>query len=417
MDRELSKSNLRKRHIRRWVSILVILAVFAGIFLLIPSFMEPTVDLGKYRLGRVSRGDIITSVSTQGKVEPVYQEVITSPVQTRVHSILHHPGDTVDTATRIIALDLTDLERRFQKVKHEVALKENQVGRKREELRERKLRLQTGLRADSLRTARLKARYQKERELLEIGGTSRETVEQARIDYRLSKLEQEKLQQEYSSFKRMNALDLSSLNLEMALKRQEMTQMRDLLDQALMKPSMPGVVTRIDVTPGESVTTGQELTRVSNLEVYRIHGKIPDKMVDRVFSGQQARVLIDDTTLVGRVSSLTPGVDHGDIDYSVKLNSSSYKGLKAKKQVEIRLVQQQLKDTLRLPNASYYQGEGRASLFVISGGELLRRQVRLGPCSYDYVLVKSGLHPGDRVVISRELYRKFPDHRRLKWKK
>jgi len=417
MDRELSKSYLRKRNIRRWISGLAILLVFGGLFLIVPSFMEPTVDMKQYRLAEVSRGDIITSVSTNGKVEPVYQEVITSPVNTKVHSILYHPGDTVDNTTSLIALDLNALKRRFQKVRHEVALKENQVERKREELNKRRLRLQSDLRADSLRTARLKARYEKERELLEIGGTSRETVEQARIDYRLSKLEQQKLQQEYASFERMIVLDLSSLNLEMAMKRQEMTEMRELLGQARIKPSMNGVITRIGVTPGEAVASGQEVARVSNLDVFRIHGKIPDKMVDRVYSGQQAQVLIDDTTLHGRVSSLTPGVEHGDIEYSVKLNSSSYPGLKAKKQVEIRLIQQQLHDTLRIPNANYYQGAGLAELFVMNGGELWRRQVRLGSCSYDYVVVKSGLQAGDQVVISRALYQEYPDHQRLKWKK
>ena len=417
MDRELSQSYLRRRNIRRWISGATILLLFAGLFLVVPSFMEPTVDLEQYRLAEVSRGDIITSVSTHGKVEPVFQEVITSPVNTKVRSILHHPGDTVDTTTRIIVLDLTALKRRFQKVKHEVALKENQAERKREELRKRRHRLQSDLRADSLKTARLKARYQKEKELLEIGGTSRETVEQTRIDFSLSKLEQQKLQEEYASFRRMIDLDLSSLDLEMAMKSQEMTEMQELLDQARIQPSMNGVITRIGVTPGESVASGQEVARISNLDVFCIQGKIPDKMVDRVYSGQQAQILIDDTTLAGRVSSLTPGVEHGDIEYSVKLNSSTYPGLKAKKQVEIRLIQQQLNDTLRLPNANYYQGEGRAELFVMHGGELLRRQVRLGSCSYDYVLVKSGLQAGDRVVISRALYQEYPDHQRLQWKK
>jgi hypothetical protein len=31
--------------------------------------------------------------------------------------------------------------------------------------------------------------------------------------------------------------------------------------------------------------------------------------------------------------------------------------------------------------------------------------------------VKDGLKEGDRVIISRALYRNYPDHKRLKWKK
>ena len=417
MDRELSKSYLRKRTVRRWITGLFLLLIFAGMLLFIPSFMEPVVELDRYRVAPVTRGEVVTSVSTSGKVEPVYQEVITTPVNARVLKILHHPGDTVDTTSSLIALDLDGLQRKYRKVRQEVALKENSVERKREELRERRLKLKSDLRADSLTTARLKAHYEKENQLLEIGGTSLQSVEQAEIDYQLSKLEQQKLQKAYASFKRMIRLDMSSLKLEMAMKRGELDEMRQLLQQAGIRPSMNGVVTRISVTPGQTVTSGQEVARISNLDMFRIRGELPDKMVDKVYSGQQAMVLIDDTILEGHVSSLTPGVEHGDINYSVKLNHASYSGLKAKKQVEIRLVQQNFSDTLRIPHAGYYQGEGRTELFVLEDGELIRREVLLGSCSFHHVVVNHGLKPGQKVVVSQSIYDKYPDHQRLKYKK
>jgi HlyD family secretion protein len=415
MDRDLAKSYLRKRTLRRWVTGLFILLVFAGMWLVIPSFMEPVVELDGYQVVPVTRGDVVTSVSTGGKVEPVYQEVITTPVHAKVLKINHHPGDTVDTTSSLIALDLDALKHKYRKVRQEVVLKENSVKRKKEELRERRLGLESDLRADSLTTARLRAHYKKEKELLGIGGTSLQSVEQAKIDYQLSKLEQQKLQKQYASFKRMIRLDMSSLKLEMAMKRQELEEMQQLLRQADIRPSMSGVVTRIAVTPGQTVTSGQEMARVSNLDVFRIRGALPDKMVDKVYTGQQAMVVVDDTTLHGRVSSLTPGVEHGDINYSVKLEHSSYPGLKAQKKVEIRLVQQNLSDTLRIPHTAYYQGEGRTELFVLENGELLRKKVVLGSCSYHHVVVKGGLEAGQKVVLSSAIYDKYPDHQRLKY--
>jgi len=416
MDRELSKSYLKKRKLRRWLTGTIIAISFAGLALIVPSFMEPAFDPDEYRLGEVTRGDIVTSLSTEGKVEPLYQEVITSPVSTRVEAINYQPGDTIDTTQSILRLDMSSLRRKYQRVKNELALKENSTARKREELRKRQRQLQAGLRADSLRTARLKAYYQNEKKLLEIGGTSRETVEKARIEYQLNKLEQQKLQDDYESFKRMIRLDISSLNLEMSMKRQEMKEMEETLDRARILASRNGMVTRIGVTPGETVGSGQEVARVACLDEYLVRGRIHDRFVDRVYPGQPVEVLIDDTTLYGQVGSLSPGVDHGELDYSVRLNESTYPGLKAKKQVEIRLVQNHIYDTLRIPNAGYYEGEGLSDLFVFHNNEVLKRQVRLGSCSYQHVVVISGLKEGDRLILSKDFYQTYERHQRLKIK-
>ena len=367
------------------MTVSTIILLFAGVVMIVPSFMEPTFHPDEYRFGEVTRGDIITSLSSQGKVEPAYQEVITCPVSTKVMAINYQPGDTVDTTQSIIRLDMTSLQRHYQTVKNELALKENSTARKREELKKKQRELQAGLRADSLRTAQLKAYYENEKKMLEIGGTSREAVEKAHIDYQLNKLEQQKLQDDYESFKRMIRLDISSLNLEMSMKRQEMNEMKETLDQARISSSREAVVTRISVTPGQTVGSGQEVARVACLDEYLVNGKIPDRFVDRVYSGQPLEVLIDDTTLYGKLGSLSPGVDHGDLDYSVRLNESSYYGLKAKKEVEIRLIQNHLRDTLRIPNAGYYQGEGLTDLFVVRNNEVIKRQVRLGSCSYKHV--------------------------------
>jgi len=416
MDRELSKSYLKKRRLRRWLNGTIIVLAFTGLALLVPFFMEPTFHPDDYRMGVVTRGDIITSLSTEGKVEPLYQEVITSPVSTRVEAINYQPGDTIDTTQSIIRLDMSSLRRKYQRVKNELALKENSTARKREELRKRERELKASLKADSLRTAQLKAYYQNEKKLLEIGGTSRETVEKARIDYQLNRLEQQKLQDDYESFKRMIRLDISSLNLEMSMKRQEMSEMRETLERAKISPSRNGMITRIGVTPGEIVGSGQEVARVACLDEYLVRGRIPDRFVDRVYPGQPVEVLIDDTTLYGRVGSLSPGVDHGELDYSVRLDESTYPGLKAKKEVEVRLVQNHIRDTLRIPNAGYYHGEGLTDLFVFSNNQVVKRQVRLGSCSYQHVVVISGLKEGDRIMLSKDFYQTYERHQRLKMK-
>ena len=57
-------------------------------------------------------------------------------------------------------------------------------------------------------------------------------------------------------------------------------------------------------------------------------------------------------------------------------------------------------DVLRIANSSYYVGKGEYELFVVDGGQLLKRKVQLGDSNFEYVEVISGLQEGDEVVIS-----------------
>ena len=58
-------------------------------------------------------------------------------------------------------------------------------------------------------------------------------------------------------------------------------------------------------------------------------------------------------------------------------------------------------DVLRIPVCSdYTQGPGTYELYVVNGGNIEKRTVRLGEANYDYIVVESGLDEGDKVVLS-----------------
>ena len=68
---------------------------------------------------------------------------------------------------------------------------------------------------------------------------------------------------------------------------------------------------------------------------------------------------------------------------------------------EVFVVHEVKDDVLRLPIGPYYsRGAGEYDLFVeTSPDNLEKRKVLLGDAGYNYVEVKSGLQPGDKVVL------------------
>jgi HlyD family secretion protein len=88
--------------------------------------------------------------------------------------------------------------------------------------------------------------------------------------------------------------------------------------------------------------------------------------------------------------------------------------LKSNLRVDVFVVTSSANQVLRIENGPFYQGLSQQRVFAIEGDLAKAREVTFGASNFDYVEIKSGLHPGDEVIISNmEDYR---HHQELKLK-
>ena len=106
MDRTISKSETLRRRYRRIVAAAVAVTAAAGAVVAVNALMAPTVDASALKLADVDRGDIDVTVTGSGRVEPAFEEVINSPLSSRVVEIYHRSGDVVEAGTPLLRLDL-----------------------------------------------------------------------------------------------------------------------------------------------------------------------------------------------------------------------------------------------------------------------------------------------------------------------
>ena len=59
---------------------------------------------------------IEVSVSASGKVVPAFEEIINSPINSRILEIYKKGGDSVEIGTPILKLDLQSTETQYQKL-------------------------------------------------------------------------------------------------------------------------------------------------------------------------------------------------------------------------------------------------------------------------------------------------------------
>ncbi len=407
MDRELSKSYIRskkKKTIIKVSSIIValVLLIFIGFYLL-----KPRINLQHIPTSIANIGPVENSFNTNGIVEPYYQELLTAAISSDILEINFSPGDMVTPGDTVFITDISELINLRNSVNHEIAIKRNRIERNREEQHKNRINLINRLKKDSINIEQLKSSLKKEEYLFSIGGGSQQKVDQAKIDYELAQIDRKDKLINFESFNKLQKLDLESMELELELKKQELRKINSGIKNAFVQPKIKGMLTSLLVEPGQHVTEGQAMAHVSDAHRFKISGNVSTRYANKIYLGQNAIININDSVLHGQVTSISPSVDNGSINYTINPVNPSNRMLRPKLQVEVRLVLSVVSSSVRIQNRDYYQGPGNYELFVKNGDNLEKRQVRLGGANFDYVEVISGISEGETVVVSSAFDKKY----------
>ena len=80
------------------------------------SFLQTSLNRKDLTISTVDKGVIEVSVSASGKVIPAFEEIINSPINSRIVEIYKKGGDSVDIGTPILKLDLQSAETDYNKL-------------------------------------------------------------------------------------------------------------------------------------------------------------------------------------------------------------------------------------------------------------------------------------------------------------
>lgn len=401
MDREIPKevrTKERNKKIIRFGAIGVI--GIAGICVLI-SFMRTGVQQKDLVFSTVDKGTIEVSVSASGKVVPAFEEIINSPITTRIVEVYRKGGDSVEEGTPILKLDLQSTETDYQKL-----LDEEQM--RRYKLEQAKVNSQTKLsdmamqiKVSEMKLARMKVELRNEHYLDSLGAGTTDKVRQAELSYNTSKLELEQLKQQYMNEKQVAAAEQKVQELDFNIFRKSLAEKKRTLDDAQIRSPRKAILTYINNQVGAQVAQGAQVAIISDLNHFKVEGEIADTYGDRVAAGGKAIVKIGSEKLEGTVSSVTPLSKNGVIAFSVQLKEDNNQRLRSGLKTDVYVMNAVKEDVMRITNASYYVGRGEYELFVsTSDNEIVKRKVQLGDSNFEFVEVVDGLKPGDKVVVN-----------------
>ena len=401
MDREIPKEVRDKERKKMLIKYGVIGVAGIVCIALLISFMRSSVNRKDLVFSEVDTGIIEVSVSASGKVVPAFEEIINSPINTRIVEVYRKGGDRVDVGTPILKLDLQSTETEYKKLLDEEQMKRYQLEQLKVNNNTYLSDLAMQVKISAMKLNRMEVELRNERYLDSLGSGTTDKVRQAELNFNTGKLELEQLRQQYANEKEVKAADLKVKELEFNIFAKSLAEMKRTLDDAQIRSPRKAILTYINNQVGAQVPQGTQVAVISDLSHFKVEGEIADTYGDRVAAGGRAIVKIGNEKLEGIVSSVTPLSKNGVISFTVQLVEDNNKRLRSGLKTDVYVMNAVKEDVMRIANASYYVGRGEYELFVQdSDNEIIKRKVQLGDSNFEYVEVVSGLQPGDKVVVS-----------------
>lgn len=181
----------------------------------------------------------------------------------------------------------------------------------------------------------------------------------------------------------------------------EFAQVR--LERTVVRAPFSGVVGERFVSIGDYVTTSTRLTTLQTVDPQRAVFRVPERYAERLKVGQKVTfrvAAVPDREFTATVEFVDPRVQLPARTITVKaVARNTERALKAGMFIEARLVAETRPDAVLVPEDAILPLEGASYVWLVKDGTATRRRVELGVRIPGFVEARSGVVPGDHVVV------------------
>jgi membrane fusion protein (multidrug efflux system) len=177
------------------------------------------------------------------------------------------------------------------------------------------------------------------------------------------------------------------------------------VENAVIRAPFSGTITHRYVERGQQVTTSSPAFGIADLDRLEAQIAIPEREATRVEVGQTARVILQEgaaPVATGRVERIRPVVDAASGTVQVTISVAANAGevaLRPGQFVNVDVITETLQDRITLPRTAVLVDGAAPRVFIIQEDVAIEREVTLGYSRGDQVEIRTGVEPGDTVVV------------------
>lgn len=202
-----------------------------------------------------------------------------------------------------------------------------------------------------------------------------------------------------------NALNASEVNLAQA------QSAKARLEKRSIRAPFEGVIGLRQVSVGAYVNAGQSLVELVRLNPLEVEFQVPESQVMRISAGQTVRIQLDafpTESFDGIVTAVAPSVQVTGRSAPVRARLNNRDGKLVPGQfAEVLVDLEKAAPALMVPEQAIWPSGDQKMVYVVKSGKAQLVPVSLGERIPGWVVVQTGLNPGD-VVITAGQMKLFP---------
>ncbi len=418
MDVVRAPQHARRRRNRRWIFGGLALVIVAGATYAAARLKPalPSLDRSTVWTDTVRRGPMLRQVRGLGTLVPEEIRWIAAGTDARVERIVVYPGATVEPDTVLLVLSNPELQQTA--LAADAATTAAQA---------RLVNLRAQLEGQSLERQSAFAKAQGDRDTAAAQVEVNEKLSKqgliALVELRKSQIAAKELSACCEIERQRVDFTRQSVEPQLSVAQGELDQAKaqaalrhSQLDALQVRAGMAGVLQQVPVQVGQRIVAGTNLARVADPTRLKAQIKIPETQARDILPGQVASVDTRNGIAEGKVSRVDPAVQEGTVLVDVSFNGAPLpRGARPDLSVEGTVELERLADAVVVGRPAFGREESTVSLFRLSpdGDEATRVKVALGRGSINVVEVRTGLQPGDKIILSDTSAYDEYDHVRL----
>ncbi|HEX3891706.1 MAG TPA: efflux RND transporter periplasmic adaptor subunit [Terracidiphilus sp.] len=380
-----------------WVGVAVLLA---AVFFSARAFTREKLPV---KVARAEHAPLNSTLSTNGRVEPLANYQYPSPISTTVKAVYVQPGDQVPAGKLLVVLDDADARARLAAAESGVKAAQAQLETVIQNgTLEQRQASTAELERDRLTLAEAQRNLDALTKLRSTGAASASEVAAAQQQVDTAQANMHAV--ELSSRTRYSPAEMDRARAALADAEASAAAARDVLAKTSFRAPVAGTVYTVDAHPTEFAETGKVLLQMADLRQERVRAYFDEPDIGRLSVGQPIQIRWDakpGQSWHGHVVRIPITVityttrNVGEVLIDV---DGAEDNLLPETNVTVTVTTASEADALSIPRDALYSESGKTYVFKVVKDQLVKTPVTTGVQNLTQVSILAGLKEGDIVA-------------------
>ncbi|NQD38446.1 HlyD family efflux transporter periplasmic adaptor subunit [Permianibacter sp. IMCC34836] len=354
-------------------------------------------------LGTVSEGAFDVRVHGTGLLLPVTVRWVAAQVEGRVEQVNAKAGSAVAAGDVLVELSNPALQQAEEEIRWSLEAMQAEYSALKVALASEQLNQQTTV---------VKAEFAYNSAKLQLDAEARLIADKGQVisalDHKRTQLNVQQLaetlrieQDRLHHFDNNVRAQLSAKDAQVEKLRKQYLRSKEQVAALTVRAPIAGIVQALPLEPGQRLIIGGNIAKLADPAALYAELKIPEQQARDLALNQLASIDTRIGVVTGTVTRIDPAVANGMVKVDVTLTDALPKGARPDLSVDGTVQIAALANARFVPRPALSQANQQTRVYRLTDGDHAERiPVQFGQASVNVIEIKTGLQPGDRIVLN-----------------